>query len=147
MTDGTEPIGLALIVCDNIHRDPGTGKRTLLGTFSVIFGAEFPAAVPMIAVYAVLTECKGTFPLILRIIDAKEERDAVIAAEGEIASSDPLAVAELEFKLGGVVSPEPGEYRVELMTNGVTILSRRIVLMQRQRPGQNPPVGEGPTDA
>lgn len=128
MGDGLEPVGLAIVVCDAIHTDPATGKRSLLGLFSVIFGREFPLKVPAMAVYVSLTECRGKFPVILQIIDVNENREAVSRVEGEVEFDNPLGMLEIDFRLGELQFPEPGEYRVQLYAAGEPIIERRIVI-------------------
>src|SRR4051794_24878452 len=114
MAEGLEPVVLAMVVCDAIHLDPATGKRFLLGTFSAFFSQDFPLTVRSMAVYVVLTECRGSFPIALQIVDVNEDRDPIVRMEGEISSSDPLAGLEIDFRLGGFQFPEPGEYRIQL---------------------------------
>jgi len=56
MTVIQDPYALALVVADHVHRDSGTGKMSILGTFSVIWAKGFPAAHGPIFVYFVLTD-------------------------------------------------------------------------------------------
>jgi hypothetical protein len=128
MPDGTEPHVLAMVVCDNIHVDPGTGKRTLLGTFSGLFSHRFPTAYPLMAVYVAMTDCRGKFPVLLQIVDVNEERDPVFRIEGEAESTDPLLVMELNFLLGNVVFTQPGEYRVQFFAAGEPLMERRLIV-------------------
>jgi len=53
------PYALALVVCDAIWRDPSTGKRTILGCFSVIGAKSFPTKHPIMSVYAAVTDAHG----------------------------------------------------------------------------------------
>lgn len=55
MPDGLEPLPLAMILCDAVHIDPTTGKRTLLGLFSTLVSSEFPTVVRSMAVHVSLT--------------------------------------------------------------------------------------------
>ena len=45
MPEGNEPVALAMVLCDGIHIDPGTGKRTLLGLFNSACSPELPARI------------------------------------------------------------------------------------------------------
>jgi hypothetical protein len=47
---GQVPLALAMVISDAIWTDAGTGKKTILATFSVIFGREFPLTLPQLAV-------------------------------------------------------------------------------------------------
>jgi hypothetical protein len=48
---------------------------------------------------------------------------------GEFECRDPLAVIDLDFVIGGAVFPEPGEYRVQLIVAGETIIERRLLVI------------------
>ena len=124
------PYPLAIVVCDAIHQDPGTGKRTVLGCFSTIFAREFPVVHPAMALYVALTDGHGKVPIKLRLIDVEEQGDALIEAEGEVIFPDPRAVLEMDFHLSGVVFPRAGEYRFQLFAGTEALIERRIVVLK-----------------
>jgi hypothetical protein len=124
------PYPLALVVCDNIHRDPGTGKVCLLGCFSVIHAKEFPATHPLIALYVSITNGRGTVPVRVRLVDANEERAPIWEEEGEIELVDPRVVAEICYHLAGLTFDEPGEYRFQLFASNEFLMERRILIAQ-----------------
>jgi hypothetical protein len=130
MEDGLRPVGLAMVVCDNIHIDPGTGKRTLLGTFWAIHCKTFPAVVPMIAVYVAATEFKVSMSLAMRIVDVGGEREPILEIRGESDIADPLAVLEANYLAANVAFPEPGEYRVQFLAGGSLIIERRLIVAE-----------------
>lgn len=49
------PVPLALLICDHVWRDPKNGKNSLLGTFSGLNCAAFPAVTDL-TIYFALTE-------------------------------------------------------------------------------------------
>lgn len=131
------PISLAMILCDNIHIDPGTGKRTLLGLFSVVGSTAYPFRHPFMSVYISLTECRKPSKIKLRMIDVDEEHEPIFQLEGELPTSDPLMVNELQFGLAGIEFPRPGEYRVQLFASGQIVAERRLVAVEpRQIQGE-----------
>jgi hypothetical protein len=130
MTDEREPHALALIVCDGIHTDPGTGKKTLLGLFSTVIGPEFPLILQRLCIYAATTECIGKTTIEIRIVDVNEERDPVFAVKAEIDSEDPLTVQDLAFFVQGATFPIAGEYRVQFFAAGTPIMERRLMAME-----------------
>jgi len=134
MPDGLEPIGLAMIICDGIHVDPGTGKRTLLGLFSAVVTKEVPVTVGHMAVYVAITECRGKLPVMLQIVDVNEERAPVAKIEGEVELHDPLGMVEIDMRMGNVVFPTTGEYRVQFYAEGSPIIERRIVIFSPPKP-------------
>lgn len=46
------PIGIALIVCDQIIQDIATGKRSLIGVFNLVYSAAFPFTLHKLCVLA-----------------------------------------------------------------------------------------------
>ena len=124
------PYALALIVCDAIWRDPGTGKRTILGCFSVIGAKSFPTKHPLIAVYAAVTDAHGVVPITLRLVDMDESGPPLAELKVEPKVEDPRAVLELDFGLMNVVLPAPGEYRLQLKSLETLLMERRIVVMK-----------------
>ena len=126
---GLEPYVLALVICDAIHVDPGTGKRTILGCFSAIHTRGFPTVHPHMAIYVALTDARGKIPITLRIVDVDEKTDPVFEAEAELEFPDPRTILECDFHVGNVVFPSPGEYRLQLYCRNAPLMERRIVVI------------------
>jgi len=87
------PYPLALVICDYVWRDPGTGKATLLGCFSAVMGPSFPLSVSSLGLYIALTDGRGKIPIRVRIIDADETRPPVVEGEYEFEFNDPRMIA------------------------------------------------------
>jgi hypothetical protein len=119
-----------MVVCDNIHRDPGTGKAFLLGCFSVIHAREFPATHPVLALYVSVTNGRGTVPFKVQLVDANEEREPIWMVEDEMEFSDPRVVAELQFHLVNATFDEPGEYRFQFYACNEFLMERRILVVK-----------------
>ncbi len=138
MSDGFEPIALAMIVCDNIHIDPSTGSRTLLGTISVVKCSTYPKVRPLICVYLVFTECYGPFEFAIRIVHPNEELPPIFEQKGMITAplNAPLAVVDLDLRLSNVNFPSPGEYRFQFLCRDAVVCERRIMIVD---PTARPP--------
>lgn len=134
------PFCLSFLVCDAIHRDAGTGKNYIIGTFSVFGALTYPTALLSMAVYVALTDGRGKIPFKLQLIDVDEEREPLFSAEFELEFIDPLAVLEGSFSLGNLVIPEPGEYRLQLFANSDPMMERRIIALPPSNP--EPPHAE-----
>jgi hypothetical protein len=119
-----------LIICDYVHRDPGTGKATMLGCFSVIHAREFPARHPRLFVHTILTDGRGKLPVRLKIVDAEEELDPLFDQELEVELKDPRAVGELTFQIDNLTFPSPGEYRLQLFAGAEFLMERRVIVNQ-----------------
>ncbi len=122
------PYPLAMVVCDNIHCDPGTQKPFLLGCFSVIHAKDFPATHPGMALYVSVTNGHGVVPFRVQLVDANEERDPIWMVEDEVEFGDPRMVMEMMFLLMNVTFAEPGEYRFQLFASDEFLMERRILI-------------------
>jgi hypothetical protein len=129
---GIVPYALALVVCDLIWRDPSTHKPTILGCFSAITAAAFPAKHPLMCVFAAMTDGHGKVPIALRLTDVDEERLPIFELEGEAVFTDPRMVVEIDFAAANLVFPTPGEYRLQLRSGSNLIVERRILVLQRE---------------
>ena len=105
------PYPLAMVVCDAVWCDPGTGKAFLLGCFSGITAVEFPVVHPLLAVYAALTDGRGTVNVNLKLVDSDEENDPLFDGQMPVQFDDPRMISELAFHLPGITFPKAGEYR------------------------------------
>ena len=124
------PYPLAMVVCDNIHRDPATGKPYLLGCFSVIHAAEFPAVHRGMALYVSVTNGRGVVPYKIQLVDANEEREPIWSVEDQLEFSDPRLVMEMCFYLVNVRFDEPGEYRFQLFASDEFLMERRVLITE-----------------
>ena len=133
------PTLLAMVMCEQLIRDPETGRFYLMGTQTQTFARGYPARLPRMCMYAVLTGIRGTTELELRLVrpDSVEGDDVeVMTARGRVSANDPLVDAELALMLRNLVLPQPGEYRFQLWA-GTELLGERK-FMVRETPG-NPP--------
>lgn len=133
MPEGQKPYCLAMVLCDAVHRDPGSGKFTLLGTFSRVLAPSFPVR-SVFTVYFAVTDGVGTFPLGLRIVDSRSLIDGdeslnegLPAIDGEMTCADPLATVEHVMAIQ-MDFPRSGVYHCELHSGEETLMSRRVIV-------------------
>lgn len=124
----TPPLALAMILCDEVWTDPNTGKKSILGTFSAIFGSAFPLRLNQLSVYLALTDAHGPVSMKMRIIDVDEEQSPVFEKDFNPDFPDPLAVLEATLKMTGLVFPVDGEYRVQLFCADELLIERRVIV-------------------
>ena len=63
------PYCLAMVICDAAHRDPATGKFSILGTFSSLASPSYPSLIRFVVYFAV-TDGIGLVALRLQLIEA-----------------------------------------------------------------------------
>src|SRR4029077_1434550 len=124
------PYPLAMVIADAIHTDPGTGKRFILGTFSVLHATAFPAVQASMAVYISLTDGRGKVPFRFALVRTDADEETLFETNGELEFNDPRAVMDMVFAFQNVQFPHPGEYRFELHAAGEFMIERRILLNQ-----------------
>jgi hypothetical protein len=143
---GLEPDVLSLIVCDQIITDRLTGKQSLIGMFSRIHAARFPASQPQLCVHVSLTEGRGKTPVMIRIVDSDEARAPVVQGQGTVDFKNPRAIANLSLQFYGLRFPEPGEYRVQILCGGTLLREARLELVQAKKRGSREQGSPGPPE-
>jgi len=122
------PYPLAMVVCDAIWRDPATGKRFLLGCFSVLHATQFPIMHHSMGIHVALTNGHGRMGIRIRLIDDEESREPLWLAEGEVEFPDPRGTVEIDFVLPPIQFPAAGVYRFQFFTGGQFLMERRIIV-------------------
>jgi hypothetical protein len=120
------PLCLALILCDYVHVDPGSGKQTIIGTFSEVAFDGFPAAIPQLCIYFCLTEGYGKIPIQVRVIDVNEERPPIFDVTEHVEFASPKDAAQHSLHIRGMPFNEPGQYRVQLFAGGEFLMDRLL---------------------
>lgn len=125
-----QPLCLALVLCDGVHRDPDTRKLTLLGLIQQVDAAELPLRRPL-AVYFALAGGRGERQVTLRISDSYRHHP-IETLKASVVFSDPLEVVE-GFLSVHVEFTAPGVYHVELAVEGEVLASRRLRVLDGSR--------------
>jgi hypothetical protein len=123
-----EPYCLAMVLCDAVHRDAMTGKFTLLGTFSTLYAAQFPAKV-MFCVYFSITDGLGKTTIRTKIVDSESlgsETNPIFEMPADFEFSSPLLVME-SVALVATEIPKPGLYHCELYAGNELLMARRLL--------------------
>ena len=127
-----DPKVCAMLLCDHAHRDPSTGKFSLLGVFDRIHAKAFPAAHGPFSIYVNLTNLNGSYDIAIQVLRGADE-----SAIGETRASqalvvrDPLARVELSMGLpGGLPLEKPGSYVFRLQVNGRPIHDMVVSIAQ-----------------
>lgn len=135
-----DPIGLALILCDQIIEDKHTGKKSLIGMFDRVHAGSFPCAHPSLSIFVALTNLEGEVPceIVCRHADGEP---VAFAAKGKISFPDPARVAELVFHFKNVRFPGPGTYWLQFLADDLPVMVRPLFVLQLKQEG-NPPAAK-----
>lgn len=128
------PLGLAIVICDQIIEDKLTHKKSLIGIFNQIATPTFPCRHPRMAVFVSLTEGRGTYAVRLRMVH-EESGTSIGEVTGQIQFADVHMVAELNFELLNVTFPQPGLYSIEFYCDDNLVLERRFQVLPIKPPG------------
>jgi len=108
----------AILICERVIREEGTGLISLIGILETLRGEQVPLTVPSLFVYAKMTEAQGEYLFKLEVV---RRRDMNTIAEAPIPTpvtlDDPLANGEIVMQLGGLTFTEPGYYDFRLSAN------------------------------
>ena len=71
-------------------------------------------------------------------VDADDARPPIVEGRGTVDFKNPRAVANLSLQFHGLKFPQPGAYRVQLLSDGELLREARLDLIQF-KPGKRPP--------
>jgi hypothetical protein len=138
MADAPIPSVVAMLVCDQVITEFGTGKKSLIGIFENVNSPMFPTQIK-IGVYAKLVDAEGDYDILIRLVNLKDEtRVADIKAEAKGIKRE--GAAELVVNVAGIVLPEPGKYEFQLFANDAFLhrVTMNAVLMSGGIPWLQP---------
>ena len=134
MSSTEKPLGLAIIICDQVITDAESKKKTLVGIFNQVFASKYPAHHPSMAVFVSVTGGTGSYRVGLRLVSLDQPEDCpVIEVPGKIEFKNPNQVFDVHFQLNGVVFPRPGNYQFEFLIDGEMTLMRRLKVEPREK--------------
>jgi len=110
------PYLLAVLLCDSVINEAGTGKKTIVGTFDKLLTPAFPAGYPF-TIYVKFTDAQGSYRLRFEYVNLStdtvlESRDLPL-----MKVPDRLEPAELVVNIAANI-PEPGSYEFRLYIDG-----------------------------
>lgn len=115
MTDAPIPSVVAMLVCEQVITEFGTGKKSLIGIFENVNSVSFPTQI-RIGIYAKLVDADGDYEILIRLVNLKDEsRVADIKAAAKGIKRE--GAAEIVVNIAGIVLPEPGKYEFQLFAN------------------------------
>jgi hypothetical protein len=121
-----------LLFCDGVILEQGTGKTTLVGTYSGVAASTFPSPPKDLHVYVQLTSFVGEVEV--RLVCAQvnlPEPEEVYATRHAVRFRGKLLVEQLHLVWNQFQFPRPGEYGFQLWCQGQCLVERRLLVRQR----------------
>jgi hypothetical protein len=130
MPEAPIPSVVAMLVCDQVISEQGTGKKSLIGIFENISAPAFPTQTRL-AIYAKLVDASGYYHILIRLVNLKDE-SKVAEIKAELKIIDPTACAELALNIAGIILPAAGKYEFQLYANDAFLhrVTMNAVLLQ-----------------
>jgi hypothetical protein len=146
------PVVQAMVLADEVHVDPSSGKQTVIGLFTTVTARTFPANIAREShVFLVLTNLRrpAAFELHWRVLHdnsllrlyvinpeqppAPTPTTFIVKTGSPITSASPLDAVSVSLKLGVLPFPRPGRYAMDLVYEGGVIGTARIRADSRPR--------------
>ena len=120
----------ALLVCDAVAQEAGSGKKSLLGIFDKIVAGSFPHAHPQITVYFCIVDAEGSYDFRLELVQVNTDKIIAKAEVGPLEVKDRFDVTDGSIALRGLAFPAAGKYEFRLYANRTFLESKELTLMQ-----------------
>jgi len=129
MKNTVKPVGIALIICDQVITEAVTNKKSLIGLFNNVMARHFPSRQPRLCIFVSITGGHGKVSTKVRCVN-EESHEALFETSGEIAFQNPNHVVEAVFEFNNVTFPEPGLHCIEVVAGDELVLQRRFMVSQ-----------------
>jgi len=124
-----KPLGISLVLCDQIMTEIIGQKCTLVGVFSSLYAHTFPATLANLCVFAQMTNGRGRVNTSVRCIKA-DTMQLIGKQEVEAEFNDPTQVLEQKFVLRGLVFPQAGVYSIDVFCDEEQVMETRFQFHQ-----------------
>ena len=128
------PILLSSVICDRVIFDKITGMPSLINIIQSINAPKYPIR-NILVFFCELTNGHGPTQTTIRLIGSQEDK-VLFEQKGKVEFKDVQQIVTLAVNLQGVVFPEPGEYRFQLLTDNQLVGERRIICRKVKWPGK-----------
>jgi hypothetical protein len=120
----SRPAPVTIAMCDHVHLDPVTKRKTLLGVYPCVVADAFPCTLPQVWLYLPFTGAQGMLTILLRVHSS--DGAPLYEAVAEAACGDPAANYEMTAPLTGLTFATPGVYVIEALADGVVFTRREL---------------------
>src|SRR5665213_3459572 len=101
MTSAPIPSVVAMLICQQVIVEQGTGMKSLIGVFENLNSPVFPVATRL-AVYAKLLDADGSYDFLIRLVSLKDEKK-IADVQGKNVVLNSSTSSELVLNISGLV--------------------------------------------
>lgn len=123
----------AILFCDGIIREEGTGKFSIIGSFQFFNTAGFPLLVPGFSVLVMLDNIQpGIKELTVAVrLESSDSGLTIGSALANLAMPqgyDPSGTLDIPFRFQQVAFPYAGKYQLVVLVNNEVVGQRRLLV-------------------
>lgn len=107
----------AILICDNIITEQGTGKNSLIGIFENINAKKFPCRHGNLGVYINFNDAVGRYRFKLELVDLENNKILGYIESQELEYKDKLTSNNLVLVLKDLIFEHPGRYEFRFSAN------------------------------
>lgn len=115
------PVAHAILIADQVIKEAGTNKYTLVGIFNRIYATRFPCDHHKLALYLKFSDALGDYRLEVQLVDLTpggEDLEKVLAnVRGGFQMKDRLGQGEVALVFPVIRFPHPGKYEFRALAN------------------------------
>jgi hypothetical protein len=125
------PVAKMLYVCDDVVRDPQSGKVSVLNIWETVNAKSFPHSLDKLCVFAQFRSGLGEIPFEIEIMDADTGDMIGQTMRFALFFKDRTVRHDLIGKIKPVVFPSPGTYFVTMYCNNEFVDDQPIRVKSR----------------
>lgn len=119
----------AILLCEKIIDEAGTGKKSLIGIFTGINAPGVPVQMSM-GIYARMTDGEGNYDFRVDLVHLPTDKKVASAALPPLAVKDRLGPVEVVIQIPLIVFQEFGKYEFQLFGDDVFLGHTSVDLVQ-----------------
>jgi hypothetical protein len=132
MAGSVKPLGKIVYVCDDVLRDPASGKTHVVGAFDTVrvpLGADYPFVLDHLCVFAQFAGGRGAIAFRVTVVDASTGDEVFGSSMHSVTMPSGHGVVTLLIRLEDCSFPDPGTYLIQLFADGDFVDDRRLTLI------------------
>src|SRR3990172_6809166 len=119
MSESPIPAIRAILMCDTVIQEAGTGKKTLVGVFDRFVFPNVPAQIGGFTFFARITDLNGSYSFRIDVVDLREDKKLARIETNEFTHDDPLGSMDLVLPIPPIRFINFGKHEFQLYANNI----------------------------